>query len=444
MAALMYNVSRGCVILREHCLLLRGYNQIFVDSRRYARALRRRPVSVLYPNGERETRIKSNEPANKSNHEKLLRDSVIKTDKRVGGKYTKEKITEAVVNKKYSSRVYVDESAHTTKDKLCGLRFEKAPAGDNRLAHVASVGHSRAFRDKEGKVLLEGRRLICDALAAGASPQMIFFSSLERLQELPLDKLQQAKLIKVKYEDMKTWSDLVTPQGVIAIFSKPDASRLAFPKDARLQSVPLFLICDNMRDAGNIGTILRCAAAAGCDRVLLTKGCVDAWEPKVLRAAMGAHFRLPVFPNLDWDDISNHLPTDVTVHVADTFNSFPKNPASEANPKPENGSSDEYTESDSDVESDDELLLPRVKHQVYYERWAQKNAALVIGGETHGLSMEALRLAEKTEGRRLFVPMAAGVQSLNSAMAASILLFEGRRQLLLLGNRKKRSQKRQI
>ncbi|XP_065137531.1 rRNA methyltransferase 3A, mitochondrial [Paramisgurnus dabryanus] len=438
MAALMYNVSRGCIILREHCLFLRGYNQTFVDSRRYARALRRRPVAVLYPNGERETRIKSNEPANiKSNHEKLLRDSVIKTNKSVGGKYTKEKITEAAVNKKYSSRVYVDESAHTTKDKLGGLRFEKAPAGDNRLAHVASVGHSRAFRDKEGKVLLEGRRLICDALAAGASPQMIFFSSLERLQELPLDKLQQAKLIKVKYEDMKTWSDLVTPQGVIAIFSKPDASRLAFPKDSRLQSVPLYLICDNMRDAGNIGTILRCAAAAGCDRVLLTKGCVDAWEPKVLRAAMGAHFRLPVFSNLDWDDISNHLSTDVTVHVADNYN-----PAFAAKPKPENGSSDEYTESDSDEESDDELLLPCVKHKMYYEGWAQKNSALVIGGETHGLSMEALRLAEKTGGRRLFVPMAAGVQSLNSAMAASILLFEGRRQLLLLENRKERSQKR--
>lgn len=169
---------------------------------------------------------------------------------------------------------------------------------------MASIGRSRAFRDKEGMVLLEGRRLICDALAAGASPQKLFFSAVERLQELPLDKLQQAKLIKVKYEDMKTWSDLVTPQGVIgqlqnlikrltsihrlfkigvfrmcnyfpyltAIFSKPDASRLAFPKDTILQSVPLFLICDGVRDPGNIGTILRCAAAAGCDRVLLTKG----------------------------------------------------------------------------------------------------------------------------------------------------------------------------
>lgn len=58
----------------------------------------------------------------------------------------------------------------------------------------------------------------------------------------------------------------------VAIFSKPDKSQLVFPKDVRLQSVPLYLICDNVRDPGSLGTILRCAAAAGCDSVLLTQG----------------------------------------------------------------------------------------------------------------------------------------------------------------------------
>ncbi|KAA0701858.1 rRNA methyltransferase 3A, mitochondrial [Triplophysa tibetana] len=349
------------------------------------------------------------------------------------GKHANEKKRQEVTNNRTG---HVNE---WIKDKLDGLRYEKAAAGDKRLAHAASIGRSRAFRDKEGMVLLEGRRLICDALAAGASPQKLFFSAVERLQELPLDKLQQAKLIKVKFEDMKTWSDLVTPQGVIAIFSKPDASHLAFPKDTILQSVPLFLICDRVRDPGNIGTILRCAAAAGCDRVLLTKGCVDAWEPKVLRAAMGAHFRLPVFSNLNWNDISKHLPLDITVHVAD--NRFTKDLESETIPTTtEKASCSEYIESDTEEESDDGLALPRAEQQVYHERWAQRSTALVIGGETHGLSLDALQLAEKTEGKILFVPMAAGVESLNSAMAASILLFEGRRQLLLdKGQRKARS-----
>lgn len=78
-----------------------------------------------------------------------------------------------------------------------------------------SVARSRTFREHQGKILLEGRRLICDALDAGAVPQMVFFSTADRLRELPLDKLRRATLIKVKFEDIKAWSDLVTPQGVI-------------------------------------------------------------------------------------------------------------------------------------------------------------------------------------------------------------------------------------
>lgn len=156
-----------------------------------------------------------------------------------------------------------------------------------------SVARSRTFREHQGKILLEGRRLICDALDVGAHPQTVFFSTVDRLRELPLDKLKRASLVKVKFEDIKIWSDLVAPQGVIgkssalqntkawcccqllilfsaAIFSRPDPSRLNFTSSGH--SVPLSLICDNVRDPGNLGTMLRCAAAAGCHNVLLTKG----------------------------------------------------------------------------------------------------------------------------------------------------------------------------
>lgn len=80
---------------------------------------------------------------------------------------------------------------------------------------LVSVARSRTYREHQGKILLEGRRLICDALDAGAVPQMVFFSTVDRLRELPVDKLRRATLIKVKFEEMKVWSDLVTPQGVI-------------------------------------------------------------------------------------------------------------------------------------------------------------------------------------------------------------------------------------
>lgn len=80
---------------------------------------------------------------------------------------------------------------------------------------LVSVARSRTFREHQGKILLEGRRLICDALDAGAMPQMVFFSTVDRLRELPLDRLKRATLIKVKFEEIKIWSDLVAPQGVI-------------------------------------------------------------------------------------------------------------------------------------------------------------------------------------------------------------------------------------
>lgn len=78
-----------------------------------------------------------------------------------------------------------------------------------------TIVKSRPFREKHGKILLEGRRLIADALKAGAVPKVFFFSRLEYLKELPIDKLKGVSLIKVKFEDIKDWSDLVTPQGIM-------------------------------------------------------------------------------------------------------------------------------------------------------------------------------------------------------------------------------------
>ena len=85
---------------------------------------------------------------------------------------------------------------------------------------VVSIARSRTFRENQGKILLEGKRLICDALEAGAHPQMVFFSRVEKLCELPLDKLKRATLVKVKFEEIKIWSELVAPQGVMGTFSE--------------------------------------------------------------------------------------------------------------------------------------------------------------------------------------------------------------------------------
>ncbi|XP_020136829.1 rRNA methyltransferase 3, mitochondrial isoform X2 [Microcebus murinus] len=212
---------------------------------------------------------------------------------------------------------------------------------------------------------------------------------------------------------------------------------MTYPKTQLHHSLPLLLICDNLRDPGNLGTILRSAAGAGCSKVLLTKGCVDAWEPKVLRAGMGAHFQVPIINNLEWKTVPNYLPPDTRVYVADNCGLYAQAQMS-------------YKASDSGLACDRRFLkfrkyeeeedletgakkgwLPEAEVQSYDSDWTEAPAAVVIGGETHGVSLESLQLAESTGGKRLLIPVVPGVDSLNSAMAASILLFEGKRQLRL-------------
>lgn len=170
---------------------------------------------------------------------------------------------------------------------------------------------------------------------------------------------------------------------------------------------------------------------------------MDAWEPKVIRAGMGAHFRLPIINNLEWDTVSNYLSENTKVFVGDNYwktipheAEFTSGKAIDygwiSNDPRRTGyieGEDYYSSSD---EEDEELQdIPRVPIQQYHERWARGPSALVIGGETHGLSIESLLLAKNSGGRRLYIPVVPGIESLNSAMAVSILLFEGRRQLQL-------------
>lgn len=177
-------------------------------------------------------------------------------------------------------------------------------------------------------------------------------------------------------------------------------------------------------------------------------GCVDVWEPKVLRAAMGAHFRLPIIPSLTWDEIPSHLPKTATIHVADNCRTTTMTEDDHSvTPKKQKKPSDygwvrghqhprkvEYEDGDlSGFEDYDSRKSLETRY--YYIDWVARHTGLIIGGETHGLSREALQVAERTGGRRLLIPMVHGVDSLNSAMAASILLFEGRKQLLSLAEK---------
>lgn len=141
---------------------------------------------------------------------------------------------------------------------------------------------------------------------------------------------------------------------------------------------------------------------------------------------------MPIITNLDWESVPTNLPAGIQVSVADNNDpalagtaSVPTGAGSAPDsPKCSPGAAPEHQDEEAAAG------IPELAAQHYYEDWARAPVAVVIGGETHGLSPAGLRLAASTGGSRLLIPVVPGVDSLNSAIAAGIVLFEGRRQLL--------------
>ncbi len=225
-------------------------------------------------------------------------------------------------------------------------------------------------RRKEGLIVLEGVRLVRDALTSGHKPT--FLLTAPNFQDQAISGLARAsgvELLEVDDAVMQHVTDTQQPQGVLGVFPMPKAD-LPNP----LQHV---LILDSIRDPGNLGTILRTAAAAGVQAVLLSPTCADPYNPKVLRGGMGAHFRVAV-ADMDWEQIEQ-VCIGKTVYMAD-------------------GAGDTLYDATD-----------------WSGSWA-----LIIGSEAHGAGDKAHQLTTT----RIRIPMAADTESLNAAIATGIILFE--------------------
>ncbi len=234
----------------------------------------------------------------------------------------------------------------------------------------------RKHRVKEQRFAIEGARLIDDALAADLTPDWVFCA--ERLPSRSQETLvwlrqRGVEIIMVSEAVLKACSETETPQGLIAI--------LPFPQLPIPSASHIILIADSLRDPGNLGALLRSAAAADVDVVLLSLETVDAYNPKVVRGAMGAHFHVPIL-EAAWAEIAERV-KGMNVYLA---------------------------------AADGELTYTEAN-------WTQPSA-LIVGSEASGAGMDALQLAAK----RISIPLAREVESLNAAVAASIILFEAKRQ----------------
>lgn len=232
-------------------------------------------------------------------------------------------------------------------------------------------------RREAGAFVIEGVRLVEEAAKGDWSFETVLYDeSLNERGKLLVERLRSngEEVEQISANLMKSLSETETPQGILAVLkisNPPVASLLDF-----------VLIPDQIRDPGNLGTLLRSAAAAGVQAVLLPPETTDAFAPKVVRSGMGAHFRLPIH-SVTWDEIHTHT-KNLQVYLADM-----------------DGISCWQTD----------LRQPVV---------------LIIGGEAEGASEEARKLTTQ----KISIPMAGDIESLNAGVAGSVLMFEVVRQRL--------------
>ncbi|NPV77501.1 MAG: RNA methyltransferase [Anaerolineae bacterium] len=249
-----------------------------------------------------------------------------------------------------------------------------------RVKLARALLRQKQERQKSCLFVIEGVRLVEEAYSTGWLPEWIFYSSpiSSRGKEL-LNACTQAgcDVEEVTPAVMEKISGTESPQGILAVLPERQPT---LP-----EKLDFAVIGDAIRDPGNLGALLRSAAAAGVQAVFLTSGSADPFSPKVLRAGMGAHFRLPIFTN-PWQDIYAHC-----INFVPPLNLF---------------------------------LAEAQKGLPYWQADLRAPLALIIGGEAEGPAPE-IRSAAVTP---LSIPMPGRFESLNAAVAAGILIFEVIRQ----------------
>lgn len=250
-----------------------------------------------------------------------------------------------------------------------------------RVRALLGRTHTAQRRAQTDAFVVEGVRLLEEALACGWQADLVLYSEqLSARGRAALDILrgQRVEVEEIPEHLLHALSNTETSQGVLAVFN---SRSLPWPVKA-----DFLLVVDGVRDPGNLGTLLRTAWAAGVQGVILAPGCVDAFSPKVLRAGMGAQFRLPV-ERRTWEQI-REIAHSLNFYLAETEQAVPC--------------------WDADLHSP---------------------LALIIGGEAEGAGSQARSLARAN----LAIPMPGGSESLNAAVAAGILIFEVVRQRRLRG-----------
>lgn len=257
-------------------------------------------------------------------------------------------------------------------------------ASNGKIKWVCTLREKAKLRKKEQKFIAEGSKMFLEAPADRLCEVYVSESFLKKDGEL--ETACKERLKKVPYEVVsddvyKKMSDTVTPQGILCVIAI---------KEARIEDLlratdkPLFVLLENLQDPGNLGTILRTAEGAGVTGIIMSRDCVDIYNPKVIRSTMGSVYRVPHFYTEDLCGVIDELKAEgINVYAAALDSS-----------------------------------------EIYDSYSYIEGSAFVIGNEGNGLCPETIAKA----GKCCYLPMEGKVESLNASVAASVLMYEAYRQ----------------
>lgn len=251
------------------------------------------------------------------------------------------------------------------------MQKEITSRDNDTVKYVCRLSASASFRAEEGLFFAEGKKL-CFDLAASLPVRSVFYTedfvnNCPEAADLAQDRYQ------IKDHVAEKMSETKTPQGLFCLFEIPTSGL------AEMDANKGILLCENLQDPANVGAIIRSAAAFGFGGVVLSSGSADPFSPKALRACMGTVGRIPLLCKQDITKTAQELAQNgVMVYATALQNAVPLATAT-----------------------------------------IQRPCALLIGSEGAGLSKAALEAA----GQTVYIPMHYGVESLNAAAAASVLLY---------------------
>lgn len=251
---------------------------------------------------------------------------------------------------------------------------------DNPKVKKAARLKEQKVREQEGLFLIEGMNLCLEAFASGnCQIEYVFVDAAQESEYLELYRQYgHLEWIKTDQRIMKHIADTYTPQGIAAVVQLPRPDL-----DPILEQNGFLLLLDQIADPGNMGTIWRTAWAFGVDGIMLSPGSVDPFNPKAVRASMGAIFHVPVFRNISCDAIAAIRPRGYRVLVSTP---------------------------------DTDCRLAEIDFS--------GRTVLVIGSEAHGVSREYCEMSDI----QFKIPIITGVDSLNAGVACGIIVHEAGKQ----------------